>query len=55
MLKKTHPVYASLDHPLFAFGEKREWKADTPSALFSRSEERADERSNVWVSKTSCK
>jgi hypothetical protein len=22
----THPVYASLDHPLFAFGGKREVK-----------------------------
>jgi hypothetical protein len=47
----THPVVASLDHPLFAFGGKRVMnKIKKEITLFPRSEERVDQRSVVGVS-----
>jgi hypothetical protein len=30
MIVITHPVFASLDHPLFAFGGKREKNFNNP-------------------------
>jgi hypothetical protein len=36
----THPVFASLDHSLFAFGGKRDFVSQQPS--FPLAEERVD-------------
>jgi len=44
----THPVIAPLDHPLFAFGGKRDF---IPPTLFSLAEERVAQRSAGGVSR----
>jgi len=49
----THPVFASLDHPLFACGGKRVKKKER-KPLYARSGERGDERSDVGVSRRRC-
>jgi len=46
--ESTHPVYASLDHPLFACGRKRVKKKER-KPLYARSGERGDKRSDVGV------
>jgi hypothetical protein len=51
-MQKTHPVYASLDHPLFACGVKRvgEWIREKKKLLYplsSEAEERVDKRSDA--------
>jgi len=45
----THPVIASLDHPLFACGGKRELK-NFPNPLFRVAEERVAQQSVGGVS-----
>ncbi|MDB5114542.1 MAG: hypothetical protein JWQ79_34 [Mucilaginibacter sp.] len=44
----THPVFASLDHPLFTFGVKRVTIIKKTSLRLA--EERVDKRSDVGVS-----
>jgi hypothetical protein len=47
----THPICASLDHPLFAYGGKRVKKGKWPSKpSLPLAEERVNERSDVRVS-----
>ena len=45
----THPVFASLDHPLFAFGGKRvsELIIELRQPSLSLAKERVDKRSDV--------
>ena len=51
----THPICASLDHPLFACGGKRGFEKVEKllRPLSSEAEERADKRSVVGVSRFS--
>jgi hypothetical protein len=49
MAATTHPVCASLDIPLFAFGGKRE--IYFPYPLCGKAGERVDKRSDVGVSR----
>jgi len=47
----THPVYASLDHPLSGFAAKRVEKKRNENPLYAQSGERGDKRSDVGVSR----
>jgi len=47
----THPVCASLDHPLSGFAAKRVEKKRNENPLYAQSGERDDKRSDVGVSR----
>lgn len=54
MSQTTHPIRASLDHPLFACGGKRDLKNNKIShPLSSKAEERVGEQSDAGVSRSS--
>ena len=48
----THPVFASLDYPLFRKRERGNFIFTTVNPLSAKGEERVDELSDVGVSQT---